>query len=406
MSTRGIAVLLGFTVVIAGLTLVQDFSFDNSIARERMAALNADRDLDVIARSIADVRAAQAGYVATGQVPATWMTRATEAFDRLTKAIEARQVAAPTAQAKAKYEALGQTVANLSTIDGKARAAIAQEDRLHAADMIYIDAQQAAELADTELAAARTLEAQTATGLIGRLGMYRLGMNGLALALIAVIAISFGRTLSALKRMAPASTAQMLKDLPPAVKSAGAAPTLGLSSTSTPTPGQAVTAGPASPMVRPVSIAAAAELCVDLGRILDGRDMPALLERAAKVLDAKGIMIWSADSDGARLRPAMCFGYPDKIMARLRPLQVDADNVTSLAFRTMQPQALPGATSADAAAIAIPLITSSGCVGVLAAEVKQSRPHPDIVPIARIVAAQFSTLITPMDGAQPAAAQS
>ena len=297
-------------------------------------------------------------------------------------------------------------MANLAAIDGKARAAIAQEDRLHAADMIYIDAQQTAELADTELAAVRTFEAQAASDLIGRLGMYRLAMNGLALVLIAVIAISFGRALSSLKKAAPASTAQMFKDLPPAVKSTGATATLGLSPIPAATPSQAVTAGPASPTPRPVSITAAAELCVDLARILDGRDMPALLERAAKVIDAKGIMIWSADSDGARLRPAMCFGYPEKVMARMRPLQVDEDNVTSLAFRTMQPQALPGATSADPAAIAIPLITSSGCVGVLAAEVKQSRPHPDLLPIARIVAAQFSTLVAPMDGAQPAAAQS
>ena len=118
------------------------------------------------------------------------------------------------------------------------------------------------------------------------------------------------------------------------------------------------------------------------------------------LLDAKGIMIWAVDTGGALLRPSMCHGYSEKILTRLRPLQIDGDNVTSLAFRSMQAQSLPGATAADSGAIAVPLITASGCVGVLAAEVRQSKPHPDLLPIARIVAAQFSTLVAPLDNAQ------
>jgi hypothetical protein len=152
-------------------------------------------------------------------------------------------------------------------------------------------------------------------------------------------------------------------------------------------------------------LSSAAELCVDLARLLDGRDVPGLLERTAMLLDAKGIMIWAVDTGGALLRPSMCHGYSEKILTRLRPLQVDGDNVTSLAFRSMQAQAMPGGTAADSGAIAVPLITSSGCVGVLSAEVRPGKPHPDLLPIARIVAAQFSTLVAPLDSAQPATAQ-
>ncbi len=405
MSSRSIAVLLGLTVTIAGLTLVQDFRFDGVIARERAVALAVEGDIETIARSLSDVRAAQAGYVATGQAPGTWMTRATEAFERLTKAIEARRAAAPTASIAAKYEAIGVVAGSLASIDAKARAAIAQENRLHAADMVYIDAAQAAELADAEISAVRTLETQNASAVIGRYGMYRQAMNGLALVLTAIIAVYFGRSLSILRKAPPASTAQMLKDLPPAVKGATGSATIGPTSSPASAPAHAPAASAAAAAARTVSLSATAELCVDLARILDGRDVPALLERAAKLMDAKGIMIWSADSDGARLRPAMCYGYPDKVMARIRPLQIDADNVTSLAFRSMQAQALQGATASDAAAIAIPLITSSGCVGVLAAEIRQSRPHPDLLPVARIVAAQFSTLVTPLDGNGAATAQ-
>jgi hypothetical protein len=115
-------------------------------------------------------------------------------------------------------------------------------------------------------------------------------------------------------------------------------------------------------------------------------------------------MIWSADADKSHLMPSLCQGYGENVLRRLRPLQADDDNITSLAFRTMQPQTMPGSTLGDSAAIAVPLITPAGCVGVLAAEVRQSRPHPDVVPLARIIAAQFSTLVGPQDAALPRAA--
>jgi hypothetical protein len=142
---------------------------------------------------------------------------------------------------------------------------------------------------------------------------------------------------------------------------------------------------------------AAAELCVDLGRVMDAGEVPVLLDRAASVLDAE-----RSGAVGHRLRwiaPASLAvpGLPDNVVRKLRPLQIDADNVTSLAFRSNQPQTMNGASSADAAAIAVPLMSGSGCVGVLAAELRHSRPPADLMPVARILGAQFSTLITPRE---------
>ena len=403
ISKRSVGALLGLIVLLAAGTLVQDFRFDSLLARERANAAAIDRELASIIMSIADLRAAQAGYVATGQAPAAWMTRATEAFDRVTRGLEARKAAAPNADALAKYDAALKAVANLGSIDSRVRQSVAQEDRLHAGDLIFIDAQQAAEAAQSELTVARAAEEQAATQRTTRLSMMRLGMNGLAIVFITIIALYFGRSLSILRDAPSASTAQMIKDLPPPVK-AGA--TLNLSS---PQPASAAataapaTTSPPAQVPRPISLSLAAELCVDLARLLDGRDVPGLLERTAMLLDAKGIMIWAVDTGGALLRPSMCHGYSEKILTRLRPLQVDGDNVTSLAFRSMQAQAMPGGTAADSGAIAVPLITSSGCVGVLAAEVRPGKPHPDLLPIARIVAAQFSTLVAPLDSAQATA---
>ena len=402
ISKRSVGALLGLIVLLAAGTLVQDFRFDSLLARERASAAAIDRELASIIVSIADLRAAQAGYVATGQAPAAWMTRATEAFDRVTRGLEARKAAAPNADALAKYEAALKAVANLGSIDNRVRESIGQEDRLHAGDLIFIDAQQTADAAQSELMVARAAEEQAATQRTSRLSMMRLGMNGLAIVFITIIALYFGRSLSILRNAPAASTAQMIKDLPPPVKGTA---TLNLSAPQ-PVPAAAPAAPTPAPLVpRPVSLSAAAELCVDLARLVDGRDVPGLLERTAILLDAKGIMIWAVDTGGALFRPSMCHGYSEKILTRLRPLQVDGDNVTSLAFRSMQAQSMPGTAAAESGAIAVPLITGSGCVGVLAAEVRPGKPHPDLLPIARIVAAQFSTLVAPIDGTQPATAQ-
>ena len=92
------------------------------------------------------------------------------------------------------------------------------------------------------------------------------------------------------------------------------------------------------------------------------------------------------------------------MLQRLGSLAVDADNVTSLAFRSRRSQQVNG--SGSSGAIAIPLVTASGCTGVLAAEVKETKLAPDAIALARIIAAQFATIIAPVDdGVQSRAAE-
>jgi GAF domain-containing protein len=144
-----------------------------------------------------------------------------------------------------------------------------------------------------------------------------------------------------------------------------------------------------------VNLRDAAELCVDLARVIDGRDVPALLQRAANVLDAKGVILWMTDSGGALLRPQLAHGYADRVLVKMGTLQVDADNATSLAFRSLRGQTVNGAAPSSAGAIAVPLLTSSGCVGVLAAEINRQRPSAETVDMARIIAAQLATFVIP-----------
>jgi hypothetical protein len=131
---------------------------------------------------------------------------------------------------------------------------------------------------------------------------------------------------------------------------------------------------------------------VDLGRILDGRDLPGLMARAAGVLEAKGLVLWV--SEGSVLRPSVAHGYSDRVLQRMGTLPIDGDNVTSLAFRSLQPQVVRGSFDGHGA-LAVPLITSSGCVGVLAAEVQGAKPGDTRFAVARMIAAQLSTIVGP-----------
>ena len=399
MSTRSVGLLLGLALIIAVGTLFQDFRFDQLIARERDAALTADREFGSIDTALAALRSAQAGYVAIGQAPASWFTRATELFTQIDTLVATRRSASRLANANVEYGSITEALAALNRIDRQARAAVGQQDRFPAADLVFMDAADASSKVSEAVAKVRAAEAQAASDRTRSLATLRLAMNGAAVVLVLVIAAYFGRAARVLGARPPVSMAQMLKDLPPPVKN-GSTPVATV--TAPPTASSAAGVGAAAPVSSPVpsktiGLTAAAELCVDLARVLDGRDVPALLERTATLFDAKGVVLWAIDTDGALLRPTLCHGYPDKVLAKLRPLQVDSDNVTSLAFRSLQPQSITGATANDAGAIAVPLITATGCVGVLAAEIRQSRPHPDLLPIARIVAAQFSTLVAPAD---------
>ena len=157
---------------------------------------------------------------------------------------------------------------------------------------------------------------------------------------------------------------------------------------------------PARPAPRPaarIDVGDAAQVCVDLARVLDSEDIPPLLKRAATVLGAKGLVLWVADTSGAVLRASLAHGYPDRVLHRLGPLAVDADNVTSLAFRSMQAQTLTGTAHGATNAIAVPLISATGCTGVLAAEVAEDGARPETVAVARIFAAQLATLVTSSD---------
>ena len=147
-----------------------------------------------------------------------------------------------------------------------------------------------------------------------------------------------------------------------------------------------------------VDLLAAAELCTALGRVENANQMPPLLREAARILDARGLIVWVWDTIAEELQPALVYGYSDKVLAQIPSLKPDADNLTAAAFRSAETLAMNGTADASAA-LAVPLLTPGVCAGVLAIEL----PHgsEDAAPV-RAVSTIFAAMLAQLVGGAPA----
>jgi transcriptional regulator with XRE-family HTH domain len=146
-----------------------------------------------------------------------------------------------------------------------------------------------------------------------------------------------------------------------------------------------------------------ANLCTAFGLAETTDDVQSLLQEAARILNAIGVIVWVWDAVAAELRPALASGYSSHVLAQLPTVKRDANNATAAAFRTAQTCAIHG-NDHDSGALVVPLLTPAGCAGVLAIELQHGREQTiPVGAIATIVAAQLSQLI---GGAQPAEAPS
>jgi hypothetical protein len=309
------------------------------------------------------------------------MSRATEFADHIQRELT-RLRADTQAAAGVHYDTALAALAALRKLDERARDQFESDQRFVASDLVFMDSPAEVDRFTAAARAAFTAEVDASRARFDGLMWGRFGVLAVAVLAAGGLAWTFARVQAETAAPKPKpTTAEMLKNLPPAVKPAT-------------TPVAAVPAAPPGPSPSLV-LSDTAELCVDLARVADGSDLPGLVERTARLLDAKGVVVWAVDTAGATLQPSVTHGYADKVVARLGTLAVDAENVTSLAFRSKRPQCMSSTVPGTPGALAVPLITAAGCVGVLAAEVKPNRPISDLVPVAKIIAAQFAALVTP-----------
>jgi cytoskeleton protein RodZ len=162
-------------------------------------------------------------------------------------------------------------------------------------------------------------------------------------------------------------------------------------------PASAAPVAPVTPLPALASfepdLVAAAQLCTELGRAEGTNEMASLLSRAARILDAIGLIVWVSDTQGTELRPALAHGYPDKLLGQLPAVKRDADNATAAAFRSGQMSVVDG-SDGSSGALAVPLMAPGGCVGVLAVEVQnRSEQIGSVRSLVTIFAAQLASWI-------------
>jgi hypothetical protein len=366
------------TLVLACLvvfgTLFQTYRFDEQVKADSAREDTAIQQLHATDLALADVRQAQAAYVAAGQGSDFWMSHFDDALSRVEGTLRERQQSTQADGALAHYDAAIEQLEALRTSDRRARNYVNNAQLLLASDVIFVESQDIIGRIAANVSAARDTEVFAARQSVATVTRYRQGLmaGGLLVTLFLLLV--------APRKARTDEPSEMPVALDVAPEPAPALPRL---------------------VEDTPDLNGAVDVCVDIARLLDGRDLPAILSRAASAIDAKGLVLWVMDEHGQTLRASMGHGYSDRMLTRLGHLPVAADNATSLACRTLQPQMVPGATPGHSGALAVPLISTNGCVGVLSAEVSGSRANSHQVSVARLIAAQLSSVIRPDAAAMP-----
>ena len=373
MNSRLIRVLIVAIAIATGLSASYLFkTVDNAILAQLASADVLREQAAALSATIADVRAGQAGYVARGQGEAFWISRVESLLPALQKNTEqfAGSLTSPAAQST--FEQVKAALENFRTLDTKVRKLVEGGSALMAADMIFSDGLESVTTASTQATVALGEELQHRTGGLAELRNRQVTiLGGAAMAVLALMAALGLTGASRSKRAEPEAV-------------------------------------PAAPVIEPVRFEAplpkaraavtpklltTAQLCRELCRVGDSTHLPGLLERAARVLDASGIIVWVAEPSRQRLVPALAHGYDERTVVRLGSIHREANNAVASAYRTSEVRTVAGDASTNGAVI-VPLITTDGCAGVMSAEMRSGAEKDESSQaLATIFASQLATLV-------------
>jgi hypothetical protein len=150
-----------------------------------------------------------------------------------------------------------------------------------------------------------------------------------------------------------------------------------------------------------LDLEAAADVCTSIGQLTTADDLPPLLQRAATVLNASGIVVWMAA--GEELFAAAAFGYAAQVLERLGPINRSALNATAAAWRTGTLQTVAGHDQERSALVA-PMRGPDRCVGVLAVEVRGGLEEDSTTrAVTTLLAAQLAAALAGWPAASAAA---
>jgi hypothetical protein len=381
----GIALLALGAAAAAGYRI---FEQEQRLEHDAVTMRLHDEAAETALGTVSELKAALHAYIAEGQAHAFWTARAAALIDRLRSSI--LELEPPEAAAGVVLTEALDLTDRLAAAEQRARDHVKAGQRLLAGEVVFTESRDLLDAIRLQVASARSALAQSSGAVQSTIrrqqGLLALGACGI-LAFATILLVIPGRA-------TPLAVASE-----PLVSTERAADTLG----------PAHTVGARSPRVAPTtppfdgglsesgpSLKEAAAICTDLGRVSQSIEISVLLDRAGKVLNASGVIVWMASTDGRELYPAASAGYDDRLLARIGAIPRNAANVTAGALRDAAPRTSAGSGSA-AAALAVPLMTPLGPVGVLSAELREINEVDDTrMAVATIFAAQLATLLGSM----------
>jgi CHASE3 domain sensor protein len=416
--------LLVLFLVALGVTAFLFRQTEAARRNEVAAAQGFSEKARTAGRDVMDLRAAQQAYVATGQGEDFWTARVTAALSRLRDGLGELRSSAVSPDAQASIDAASGSLQDFIQMDARARDYVRTDQKLLASDMIFSNGRELTDAAAGALdkaIAAETAARMAAADTFERRQGFALVAAAAAAGLVILLLLPSVQTElpapSFLEHTEPApirpAAARPAAPTPIHTEAEGWSPprrvdaapaTAGEASAAEPSgpredsPAAAAADGPApAAALLPAGpdFGAVASLCTELSRVDDTMALPPLLEQAASLLDAAGIILWIADPDARELNAVLAHGYPQHLVNRLGTISRTAENATAAAFRTglIQTVCSDGISNG---AIAAPLVTGVGCVGVMAAEVRgDSQKQEARLAAATIVAAQLASLVGP-----------
>jgi CHASE3 domain sensor protein len=399
----------------------------------RQAATAFDANASALVSNILDLRASQQAYVAQGQNVAFWTSRATTLTDSIKQELEKLRPLAVTADAQRLLADAANSLDVFERIDANARNDIRNEQILLASDLIFTDGFEALKTLGTAVDDARAHEARSRDRSAVELRKSQIYLGAAAVGvcfgvLLFLAPLPGGRRPEVEPAAAAASDdseaakaatrleaykALMAQDAPASLKpvdSAGRVKVLrsgdgtgAAAAVAMESPAATAAAGPKpgeqgdranTGETLTATLVDAAKICADLARVAEAQELPGLLQRAAVLLDASGIIVWLQDPLGVELRPAIGHGYSAQVMARLTAIPREADNATAAAYRAGELRVVEAEPDTPGAVV-IPLLTAQGPAGAIAAEIRHGgETRRATQAIATILAAQISTLVS------------
>ena len=366
--TRVLLVAIAVAVGAVAGSFLKDL--DASINTQRASADRLREQAKTLSATIADVRSGQVAYVAQGQGGDFWMAHVANRMPVLQSQAADFSAALTSPAARAAFEPAAAALENFQTLDSRVTEFLVSGNALLASDLIFSDGLESTATASTQI---------------------RQALDGELRARAAGVAAARSRQVAILGGAAGAAFLLLL-----ALAFTGASPNHATESAVAAAPVEPVRFEAPLPKAKPAvtpKLVNTARLCGELARVAESKQLPGLLERAAIVLDASGIIVWIADPAGRELRPAMSHGYSEQVMAKMGSIPREGNNAAAAAYRFAEMRTVSGDNFTKGAVIA-PLMTSEGCIGVLSAEMKGGLEKDESSQaLAAIFAAQLATLV-------------